>query len=131
MLPLHKIRHNMNNVGLNIRKSREKKGFSQEYVAEQLGINQSTYGKLERDVSNITLGRLFKIADVLEEDITTLLDIGKKNIFNSQTNQGNGYVETINNDYKTMVEELKLVYEKMLVLKDEQIDLLKSLLEKG
>ena len=34
------------------------------------------------------------IADVLEEDITTLLDIGKKNTFNNQTNQGNGYVET-------------------------------------
>ena len=130
MLPLHKISQNMNNVGLNIRKSREKRGFSQEYVAEQLGINQSTYGKLERDVSNITLGRLFKIADVLEEDITTLLDIGKKNIFNNQTNQGNGYVETINNDFKVMVDELKLAYEKMLVLKDDQIGLLKSLLER-
>ena len=128
MLPLHEISHNMNNVGFNIRKSREKRGFSQEYVAERLGINQSTYGKLERDVSNITLDRLFKIADVLEEDITTLLDIGKKNIFNNQTNQGNGYVETINNDYRTIVEELKLAYEKMLALKDEQIDFLKSLL---
>jgi len=120
----------MNNIGVNIRKVREKKGFSQEYVAEKLGINQSTYGKLERDVSNITLDRLYKIADVLDEDITTLLDIGKKNIFNNQTNQGNGYVETINNDYKTMVEELKLAYEKMLTLKDEQINLVKSLLEK-
>jgi transcriptional regulator with XRE-family HTH domain len=131
MLPLHEISQNMNNIGLNIRKSREKKGFSQEYIAEKLGINQSTYGKLERDISNITLDRLYKIADVLEEDITTLLDIGKKNIFHNQTNQGNGYVETINNDYRTMVEELKLVYEKMLVAKDDQIELLKSLLKRG
>ena len=43
------------------------------------------------------------------EDITTLLDIGKKNIINNQLNQGNGYVETINNDYKTMVDEVKSV----------------------
>jgi len=120
----------MNNVGSNIRKLREKKGFSQDYVAEKLGINQSTYGKLERDVSNMTLDRLYKIADVLEEDITTLLDIGKKNIFSNQTNQGNGYVETINNDYKMMVEELKLAYEKMLSIKDEQIVILKNLWEK-
>ncbi|MDR0798845.1 MAG: helix-turn-helix transcriptional regulator [Dysgonamonadaceae bacterium] len=120
----------MNNVGLNIRKLREKKGFSQEFIADKLGINQSTYGKLERDMSSMTLDRLFKIADVLEEDVTTLLDIGKKNIFNNQANQGNGYVETINNDYKAMVEELKLAYEKMLTIKDEQVVLLNSLLEK-
>ena len=113
-----------------VTKLREKKGFSQEYVAEQLGINQSTYGKLERDISNITLDRLYKIAGVLEEDITTLLDIGKKNIFTNQTNQGNGYVETIHNDHKTMVEELKQAYDKMLAIKDEQIALLKSFLEK-
>ena len=80
-------------------------------------------------MSNITLDRLYKIADVLEEDITTLLDIGKKNIFNSH-NQGNGYVETINYDHKIMVEELKLAYEKMLAVKDEQINLMKSLLER-
>ena len=131
MLPLHKISQITNNIGVNIRKFREKKGFSQEYVAEKLGINQSTYGKLERDMSNITLGRLFKIADVLEEDITTLLDIGKKNIFTNQTNQGNGYVETINNDFKAMIEEIKLAYEKMLMMKDEQIVILKSFLEKS
>jgi len=120
----------MNNAGLIIRKLREKKGFSQEYVAEKLNINQSTYGKLERDVSNITLDRLYKIADILEEDITTLLDIGKKNIFSNQSNQGNGYVETINNDYRMIIEELKLAYEKMLLIKDEQINLLKNILEK-
>ena len=128
MLPLHEISRNMNNVGVNIRKSREKRGFSQEYVADKLGITQSTYGKLERDVLSITLDRLYKIADVLEEDISTLLDIGKKNIFNNHNH--NGYVETINNDYKAMVEELKMVYEKMLGIKDEQIAFLKSLLEK-
>ncbi|MDR2511665.1 MAG: helix-turn-helix domain-containing protein, partial [Bacteroidales bacterium] len=36
----------MNNLGASIRMEREKRGFSQEYVAMELGINQSTYGKL-------------------------------------------------------------------------------------
>jgi len=130
MLSLPEIRHIMNNVGLTVRKLREKRGFSQEFVAGKLGINQSSYGKLERDMSHITLDRLYKISDLLEEDITTLLDIGKKNVINNHTNQGNGYVETINNDYKAMVEDLKSAYEKMLGLKDEQINLLKNLLEK-
>ena len=119
----------MNNLGLNIRKTRESRDFSQEYVAQQLGISQSTYGKIERDASNISVDRLYKIAEVLEADVTTLLDIGKKNVFNNQTNQGNGYVETINNDYKTMVEELKFAYDKFIASKDEQIEFLKNLLE--
>jgi len=120
----------MNNISNNIRKLREKKGFSQEFVAGKLGISQSTYSKLERDISNITLVRLYKIADILEEDVTTVLDIGKKNIINNRNNQGNGYVETINNDYKSIIEEIKLAYEKMLSMKDEQINFFKSLLEK-
>jgi phage portal protein BeeE len=52
-----------------------------------------------------------------------------KNTFTNQTNQGNGYVETINNDFKSMMEELKWAYEKMLLVKDEQIALLKELLK--
>jgi transcriptional regulator with XRE-family HTH domain len=119
----------MNNLGLNIRKTREKRGFSQEYVANQLGINQSTYGKMERDASAITVDRLYKIAEVLESDIISLLDIGKKNIFNNQSNQGNGYVVIINNDYKAMMMETREIFEKLLAAKDEQIALLKNLLE--
>jgi transcriptional regulator with XRE-family HTH domain len=68
----------MNNLGLNIRKTRESRGFSQEYVAHRLGINQSTYRKIERDASNISVDRLCKIAEVLDTNLTTLLDIGKK-----------------------------------------------------
>ncbi|MDR1682050.1 MAG: helix-turn-helix transcriptional regulator [Candidatus Symbiothrix sp.] len=120
----------MNNLGLNIRKTREKRGFSQEYVANQLGINQSTYGKIERDASNISVDRLYKIAEVLESDVVNLLDIGKKNIFNNQANQGNGYVETINNDFKAMIGEIREIYDKLIASKDEQITLLKNLFEK-
>lgn len=127
---LHKNSQNMNNLGASIRMEREKRGFSQEYVAMELGINQSTYGKLERDASNITVDRLFKIADVLETDVSNLLDIGKKNVWNVQTNHGNGYVETINNDYKYTIDELKTAYEKMLGIKDEQIAFLKEMLGK-
>ncbi|MDR1542802.1 MAG: helix-turn-helix transcriptional regulator [Prevotellaceae bacterium] len=68
----------MNNLGSNIRKEREKRGFSQEYVAQELGINQSSYGRIERDASGVTVDRLYKIAEVLDADITNLLDIGKK-----------------------------------------------------
>jgi transcriptional regulator with XRE-family HTH domain len=121
----------MNTIGNNIRKMREKKGFSQEALAYELNINQSTYGKLERNAANLSIGRLLKIAEVLDEDIADILEIGQKNVFNNQTNQGNGYVQTINNDYRALIDELKQVYEKVIAGKDEQIVLLKSLLEKS
>jgi transcriptional regulator with XRE-family HTH domain len=131
MLPLHKISQIMNDIGINIRRIREKKGFSQDYIAEKLGINQSTYGKLERDASHFTVDRLYKLSEALQEDLATLLDVGK-NTFNNQTNQNNGYgyVEVINNDHKSMIDELKAIYEKMLAIKDEEIALLKDLLRK-
>ena len=121
----------MNNLGLNIRKIREQRGFSQEYVAHKLGINQSTYGKLERDASNMPVERLYKISEVLETDLTKLLEICNKNIINNQSNAGNGYVETINNDFKSMIAEIKEVYEKVIASKDEQITFLKKLIDKN
>ena len=36
-------------IAKNIRKYREIKGYSQEYVAHQLNINQASYAKLENN----------------------------------------------------------------------------------
>ena len=53
-------------AGQKIRILRRLKGYSQEYFASQLGISQGAYGKIERGESDITLGRLREIADILE-----------------------------------------------------------------
>jgi transcriptional regulator with XRE-family HTH domain len=116
----------MNSIGTKIRKVREMRGLSQEALAHELGINQSTYGKLEKEAENMSIGRLVKIAEILGEDLANILEIGQKNVFNNQTNQGNGYVETVNNDFKELIQ----VFEKLIASKDEQIALLKSILEK-
>jgi transcriptional regulator with XRE-family HTH domain len=121
----------MSNLGENIRKEREKRDFSQEFLAAELNINQSTYCKLEQDASNLTVERLYKIADVLGVDVSNLLDIDAKNIFNNNGN-GNGYgnVERLNTDNKVFIEEIRLAYEKMLEIKDEQIAFLKDMVGK-
>lgn len=115
-----KIIHNMTNIGFNIRKIREEKGLSQEYVAHELGINQSTYGKLERENCKISVDRLYKIAEILNEDITKILNINSKNTFN-QTNQhhGYGYVETLHVENKEIYEQLvKQLKEENMFLKE-------------
>ena len=60
-------------VSSNIRKIREHKNYTQEYLAAKLGISQNAYSKIELNYSKLTLDRLFRIADILETDIIQLL----------------------------------------------------------
>ncbi|MGN7719333.1 helix-turn-helix domain-containing protein [Chitinophaga sp. 22620] len=54
------------NVGPRIRRLRESRDYTQEYVAARLGIGATAYGNIERgDVKRITLGRWMEIAQVL------------------------------------------------------------------
>ncbi len=49
-----------------IKYARDKKGLSQEKLAELADVGMSTVTKLERGVGNITLKNLYKIAEVLD-----------------------------------------------------------------
>lgn len=62
----------------NIRRIRISKGYSQEYVASKLGMNQSNYGKLEKGNTQLTIERLEQIAKVLEVNMFTIM-ISEKN----------------------------------------------------
>ncbi|RYY37515.1 MAG: XRE family transcriptional regulator [Sphingobacteriaceae bacterium] len=53
-------------VAANIRKTREEKNYTQEYLAAKLKISQNAYSKIELGYTKITLERLFQIAEVLE-----------------------------------------------------------------
>ena len=55
-----------------IRKIRLEKSFSQEYMANELGITQSQYGKIENGVVKLSYERLQKIARVLELEVNFL-----------------------------------------------------------
>ena len=48
-------------------------GYSQEYMAQQLGISQNVYSKNERDVKNIPLIRIIQIASILNVSVSRLL----------------------------------------------------------
>jgi transcriptional regulator with XRE-family HTH domain len=57
----------------NIRKIREFKNYTQDYLAMKLDISQNAYSKIELGYSKLTLGRLFQIAEVLEVDVVQLI----------------------------------------------------------
>lgn len=60
-------------VGLNIRKYRENKGWSQEQLALEADLHRAYIGQIERAEKNIGLINLQKIAKALEINLIKLL----------------------------------------------------------
>jgi len=116
----------MNKTGFNIRKIRESKGFSQDYMASVLDISQATYARMENENTKITVERLYKIAEVLDANIIDFFDSDRMVIQTQNNNDGafgNGYIQNLHIENKE-------AYEKLLKSKDEQIDLLNRMVEK-
>jgi transcriptional regulator with XRE-family HTH domain len=76
----------MMKVGTKIKKLRELKNYTQEYMAQALSLSPNGYGKIERDEVDVTLGRLEDIAKILEIDIFQILAFDEKQIFNISNN---------------------------------------------
>lgn len=60
-------------VAVNIRKVREYRNYTQDYLAMKLGISQNAYSKIELAYTRITLERLIQIAGILDIDAVDLL----------------------------------------------------------
>jgi transcriptional regulator with XRE-family HTH domain len=60
-------------VAGNIRKIREFRNYTQDYLAAKIGISQNAYSKIELGYSKITLDRLFHIAIILDVEATQLI----------------------------------------------------------
>jgi len=60
-------------VGLNIRKYREKKGWSQEQLAFEADLHRAYIGQIERGEKNIGLINLEKIAKALNVTLKNLI----------------------------------------------------------
>lgn len=60
-------------VSGNIRKIREYRNYTQDYLAAKLNISQNAYSKIELGYSKLTVERLFQVADILEIEVSKLL----------------------------------------------------------
>ena len=60
-------------VGMNLRKIRIERGFSQEEFAEVCGLHRNYLGGIERGERNITLDTLSQIADAIDVSPIQLL----------------------------------------------------------
>ena len=62
------VDYNVKTIAGNIRTTRERLAYSQEYIAAKLKVSQNTYSKIELGYVKLTLERFFKICQVLEID---------------------------------------------------------------
>ena len=60
-------------VGANIKREREKAGFTQDQFSELLGIGSKSLSSIERGVVGVSLTTLLKICDILHISANVLL----------------------------------------------------------
>lgn len=121
-------------IGVKLRKLRQNKGYSQEYMAEILEISQKTYSNMENEKATISVTTLKKLAKELDVDLLELLSDGKvivqyntsqdTSTFNGVVNQNTS--EEIINNYKQIIEEFKTIIDDL----KEQVKLKDQLLFK-
>ncbi|GEM55586.1 hypothetical protein FB1_18070 [Flavobacterium branchiophilum NBRC 15030 = ATCC 35035] len=103
---------------------RNRKGFSYENMANELGITVSGYRKIETGDTKLTVERLNKISSILEISLTELLGLDKDVLNQHNHDNEKVFQQKIDNYYQ----DNKDVYEKLIQAKDEQISFLKSLI---
>ena len=79
-------------IGSKIRKLRNQREYSQEYMAQKLNISPATYSKQERGETDLTVNQVEKIAEVLEVEVSELLDLGNNQIVHLKDSHQNTVV---------------------------------------
>lgn len=124
------------NIGDNIRKHRIEKDKKQQEIYEAIGVNQSTYSKIENNKYKMDIETLKNIANVLEVDITKLIGEDKIEInhTNNDSSHGDSGIIVNNNHSEDLIIALKeqiTLLGKMNAKLEEENNSLKDQLKKA
>ena len=115
-------------IGQKIKKLRELKNLTQTHLAQELGVTQSAYSKIELGESEVTFTKLEKISEVLGMKPEEVISFNESMVFNVMNNPNGGNVfGDINNSISDT--ERKLYQDQIEMLKTE-VAHLKELLAK-
>jgi transcriptional regulator with XRE-family HTH domain len=116
--------------------TRTAKKLSKQEVADMLGMDVTTYGRVEAGKRNLEIDKLKLLPEALgiePKEIIDLLEIDKGNVFNIGNGEnatgnasGNGYVENIYTENTENLAEIKNLYTELLQQKDSMIEFLKK-----
>ena len=111
-------------IGHNIKRIREFKNLTQEYIATELGISRQTYMMIESGQTDVKFENVKKIAVLLDLSVNDIIAYNDKMVLNNCTNSNFGY------NYQAVSVDEKELYQKLLTEKDLRLkqyeDLLKA-----
>lgn len=111
-------------IGNNIRKIRELKNYSQEYLANKMEISQRQLSRIENNESELTISKLEIISNILEVSPNQLLGFDEKFIFqNCKTAFGT------NQNYYAFSDKERNQYNSRINHLEEEIKYLRKQLE--
>ncbi|MBF4471362.1 helix-turn-helix transcriptional regulator [Flavobacterium sp. HJJ] len=112
-----------------IKNIRELKNYTQEYMAEQLGITQAGYSKIEKGKTDLGYSKLEEIANVFGLTVEAIISFDTQKYFNSFNNVNGNYNGNIliNSENQTT---LKKLYEDKIILLEKLLKRTNSELER-
>ena len=122
----------MTTLGTKIKKLRELRNYTQEHMAEKLGISQSAYSKIETEDTDLSHERLEQIAKTLDLSVQDILSFDEKQVFNFLHNHNETGILYNNGvtHYHQFPDELKSLYEDKIKLLEEKCELLQKELDR-
>lgn len=117
-----------------IKMMREMNQWTQEEVAEKLGMSTTGYAKIERGQTNVSVEKLKQIAQIFNINIAQLLDDNEKLVICSIGDNHSNYNNYFGMNEKLIVQNEKKQLEiqlkdELLKQKDAEITALKELIE--
>lgn len=110
----------MNQIIENIKKFRELKNLTRDEVAEKMEMSLSGYSKLERGDVELSISKLYKLAEILDVDVSQILNFDASQVFNVSNNNVVNGVE-IKEQHHHYPDEYKDKYIKMLEAEVERL----------
>ena len=89
-------------TGIRIKRIREYRNYTQQYMADSLELSQNAYCKIENGITKLTTDRLEAIASILDVPFESILS-SEKQVFNLENNtieKFYGYIENLHEENK-------------------------------
>jgi transcriptional regulator with XRE-family HTH domain len=105
-------------IGIKIKKVRELRNYTQEYMAYKLHVIQSTYSRFEKDGNDLTISQLNEISEIFGMKIDDLINFDEKFFFN---NYGTAHDKSFSVNYQSVSDKERELYEKTIKLLEEKV----------
>jgi transcriptional regulator with XRE-family HTH domain len=100
-------------LGNKIRKIRELRNYTQEYMALQLEMSVGNYSKIERDDIPLTIDRLEDIAKILDVNVVFLIEFNEFSLLNN--NNRNTSNDNSNKSFEVLLARIEQLERKMKI----------------